>query len=403
MDNIKNKYKNNTNNEKLKMEKKFNKILEYLIIILVFLIPITRSGLNIFSFFLLLVWIVKNIFCPHVRKYNLKYKKWLFGYGFFLIITTLYAYDTYEAVDKFISVYLKYIIIFLITLEIIINKKQMKKIFIAFFSSSFLVYGYGFYQYFSDKSRIYSSLHNPNPFGSYLLICIFLSLSFAIFAKKKKYRIISYIYMILGLILLILTYSRGAWLGLIGGLIILFYMIYKFDYKNINFKKTFIILFLIVLVVSFSVDGVTRRMKSIFDLDQNSYRLMQYQTSFEMIKDKPIFGFGLGNYPLVFPNYKPNDIKRIHLHVHNIYFHWVVETGVISFAFFIIMIYKLFIYKNIYPVKKKKWFNVALLAIITGFAIHNFFDVTFLYSMVGMNIMIFLAIWINIINESKEA
>lgn len=389
--------------KKIILEKKYNKILEYLIVILVFLIPITRSGLNIFSFFILVVWIAKNIFCPQVRKYNLKYKKWLFGYGLVVLMSTTNALNKYEAVDTFVSEYLKYIIIFLVTLEVIKKRKQMKKIWITFVISSFLVYGYGFHQYFTKNIRIYSSLHNPNPFGSYLLIAVFIAFSYSIFVKEKKQKIISYLYMLVGLSLLILTYSRGAWLGLIGGLIVLFYSIYKFDYKTINFKKIFIVLFLIVLIITFSVDGVTRRMKSIFDLDQNSYRLMQYQTAIEMIKDKPIFGFGLGHYPLVFPDYKPDDVDRIHLHVHNIYLHWIVETGLVSFTIFIVMVYRLFIHKKIYAVKKEKWFNVAMLGIVAGFAIHNLFDVTFLYSMVGLNVIIFLAIWSNIVDESREA
>ena len=66
------------------------------------------------------------------------------------------------------------------------------------------------------------------------------------------------------------------------------------------------------------------------------------------------------------------------------------------------MVYKLFIHKKIYAVKKEKWFNVAMLGMVTGFAIHNLFDVTFLYSMVGLNVIIFLSIWINVVNGSRE-
>ncbi|MFW6311335.1 MAG: O-antigen ligase family protein, partial [Nanoarchaeota archaeon] len=327
----------------------FDKILMFLIIILLFFTPISRSGLNIFAFFILVIWISKKIVCPWTRKYNINKLKWLFGYSLLILLSTINAVDKYEAISTFVSVYLKYIIIFLVVIEVVKKKKQINKLLITFLISSLLVYIYAFYQYFNYNFRIYSTLHNPNPFGTYLTMVIFFSFCFAHYSDNLIYKIFGYIYGGIGGFLLIISYSRGAWLGFIFGIIAIILYLSYIDGK-INFRKSMLVFLISLLLIGILLpDNVIARFNSIFDLEGNSikYRLMQYQSAIEMIKDKPLLGHGLGQYPKIFPRYKP-DISRVHLHVHNLYLHWLVETGILGFLGLIVVVYKVISFKFLF-------------------------------------------------------
>lgn len=401
---------NNMTNLQTERENRYNKVLEYLIIILVFLTPLSRAGLNIFSFLILLVWISKAIFCPQTRKINIEYKKYFLYLALIISLSIINAVDIEEFIGTFFSVYFKYSILFLIVLEVIKKKSQVKKVLISFFTSSLFVYFFGFYQYFNGQRRIFSTLHNPNPFGSYLLIVLLLSFGILMFKNLKRYKILSMAYIILGLLLLLFSYSRGAWLGLISGILFFLGSVlvigkYEFSTKKIIMSIITISLFLIIISSLYlPTERIMTRFESIFEIsnNSNSYRLMQYRTSLSMIKDKPFLGFGIGQYPLAFENYKPNNINRIHLHVHNIFLHIAVETGLFGLIAFMYIFYKIFPFKKIMSINQIEWYHYSILAIMVSFLVHNLFDVTILYSTVGINLMILIPIWINLVNGNID-
>jgi hypothetical protein len=68
--------------------------------------------------------------------------------------------------------------------------------------------------FLSDTPRIMSTLNNPNFYGSYLLLIIFLSASFAFVTTQKVWRYIVGGTVIVQVLALVLTYSRGADLSL---------------------------------------------------------------------------------------------------------------------------------------------------------------------------------------------
>ena len=103
-----------------------NKIIEILLILTVFFIPISRSGMNIFSFLIFIFWIIKNIKNKSIFKLKSNLSKWLVLYSFILFLP-LINFPSKESflvmLDTFISTYLKYIIIFVTTVEIVDDNK----------------------------------------------------------------------------------------------------------------------------------------------------------------------------------------------------------------------------------------------------------------------------------------
>ena len=379
-----------------------NKIIEILLVLTVFFIPISRSGMNLFSFFIFVLWLIKKIKNKSFLKIKGDLNKWLIVYLIILFLP-LINFTSKQAflvmLDTFISTYLKYIIIFIVTIEIIDDNEKFKKIFISFFISATLVIGYGFYEFLFKgyKGRLTSTYNNANTAGNYFMMISLLAFSYLLFNDNLKNRLISLLYFLSSTTLLILTYSRGAWVGYIFGFILaLAIFIYKLDSKTIKITVIISLLILTILLASLLPDSVIERFKSINDLEGRSIkqRLIQYQVGFNILKDYPILGVGIGRFSEMFIEYKIEGAKSFR-HIHNIYLDLAVETGLLGFFTILILLYKSIISKMLIIMNEKEGFEFGFLVVFIGNVFHNSVDWTFLHSMVGLNLIVMAALWLN--------
>ena len=155
------------------------------------------------------------------------------------ILTLLIA--TIFSIDKEVSLYglnfrqqglvsyIFYYIFFVLLLINLRNYSQLKLIIITASISSFLVSLYGVlqasgYDFINWREpailtgRVSSSLGQPNFLASYLLLVIPLSGYLVLNSKKFLLKFFWIIVLFFQLLCLFLTYSRGGWLGLVGGL-----------------------------------------------------------------------------------------------------------------------------------------------------------------------------------------
>jgi len=129
---------------------------------------------------------------------------------------------------------------------------------------------------------------------------------------------------------LMICQSRGIWISIIFAISISIFLIYKFKVFTIfkENKKWLILLLVTFLLITIiystgnplnkSAITVTERAISTFDEQDPSIntRLLIWRTTFEMIKDKPIFGSGIGTFRMNYLDYQaqlleenPNYIK----------------------------------------------------------------------------------------------
>jgi len=379
-----------------------NKIIEILLILTVFFIPISRSGMNIFSFLIFIFWIIKNIKNKSIFKLKSNLSKWLVLYSFILFLP-LINFPSKESflvmLDTFISTYLKYIIIFVATVEIIDDNEKYKKVFYSFLISAALVIGYGFYEiiFQNFQGRLTSTYNNANPAGSYFMMIALFAFSYLFFNNKIKVKIISLIYFLSSTTLLILTYSRGAWVGYIFGIIlVLIIFIYKLESNKIRIFITISFLILISLTILLLPASVIERFKSIDNLESRSIsqRLIQYKVGFNIFKDHAFLGVGIGRFPEMFGDYKLEGVRDFR-HIHNLYLNLVVETGIVGCIVLIIIFYKVVLKKLFILISNNESFSYGFITIFLGNLLHNLVDVTFLYSMVGLNLIVIGALWFN--------
>lgn len=185
----------------------------------------------------------------------------------------------------------------------------------------------------SISTRVYSTLQNPNVLAEYLLLIIPLGGATLLSTKDNRVRLIALVCCGLMCLCMVLTFSRGGWLGLLlaGGIFV------------VLLKPRLLMLLPFALVVLYFVlpETVINRFASIGDLKDGStsYRVSIWMGTLAMLKDYWLCGVGPGTaaFNLVYPAYSYNTATA--QHGHNLYLQILCDGGVCAFAVFVVVIF----------------------------------------------------------------
>lgn len=195
----------------------------------------------------------------------------------------------------------------------------------------------------------------------------------------------------------ILSGTRGIWAASIGALLVAEFYIFKLKkekgLKNVLIYLTsFTTLFFLLFAVAFPIfespqfllsKGNSllfgRRIRSIIDFGEtsNSQRIAIWKSSLVSIKNHPLFGVGIGNFPVVL-NQKL-ELSRAGSSAHNIYLQIASEMGIpaLIFSFWFLWLLMQKIYNNF--ISSKDWeitiYNGASLIFIPWVLIYCLTDV----------------------------
>jgi len=271
-----------------------------------------------------------------------------------------------------------YALLFIIISQLQINKTE--KLFISntflfsfIISILFGVYLQAKHSSFSNFSRLQLTWANANYLASYLLVTI----GFVVFSWKKSrekwIRYIALASLVVALIFMLWTQSRGGLVSLI--LVLLFiYIIYSIKQR----KRLHIIIsiaLLLLLVISSYFVFKTIRPQTV------TFRARIYKADAEYIKHNWLAGSGLGTFVREFPQYRLSDYKLIGQediisHAHNEFIEIWAETGVIGLALFIIFLIALFGQYKRNLKSNNKYFIYAIAFSLILLLIHNLFSIT---------------------------
>ena len=240
------------------------------------------------------------------------------------------------------------------------NKSEFNSIVAAFVYTASLVALYGLYQYkvgvqldaaWVDEAnnpdlttRVYSVFGNPNILAEYLIMAIPLAMGMVVTNKGIFKKIITLGCTAVLVLALILTFSRGGWLGFMIG----------FGLMVLMFKVELIWAMIPAGVLSLFImpESILNRLLSIGNLadSSNAYRIKIWRITTQMISDHWMLGVGLGYLP-----YKRQYINYIRTmkvcHAHNMLLEAFAEMGFAGFIALIVLIV-LFI-KGILRLKKQ--------------------------------------------------
>ncbi len=213
----------------------------------------------------------------------------------------------------------------------------------------------GYLQYFNIipfqgnyifESVIIGTFGNVNRVGGFLAASLPLLTGLFLLSEKKQHRLGIGISIFIVFSLIILTESRGAWIGLITAIIIYDTGYLKkiwIYFKKSNFK---------IILSSVSLGIFTTFVYLLYSMNVASSlgRIFIWKVTSHMIIDNPVFGIGHGNYPVKYLDYQANFFTNISNTVyfdfaanlkqaHNQYLEILAETGVVGLLLFFVLIY----------------------------------------------------------------
>ena len=179
--------------------------------------------------------------------------------------------------------------------------------------------------------RVYSFYDNPNNFAAFLLLLIPIGVALFLGAKRSISRVLAGVAVCLGVVAMIMTYSRASWVGLAVSAVV-FIALWR-----PRLLPVFAVLAL--LCVPFLPSSILDRILSIFNFadSSTSSRFALYEAAIRAIGESPLTGIGLGTaapqkYIAEHALYAGN---HAYVHAHNIYLEIWLETGLIGVVSFI--------------------------------------------------------------------
>ena len=212
--------------------------------------------------------------------------------------------------------------------------------------------------------RVTSLFSNPNILAVYLLLHFPLALRATFLPQNKGgLRFFYAATAIACAACILLTWSRGAWLGLLAEML-LFLLFY-------NRKTRLLLCFspLLLLAVPLLPSSVQGRLLSIGDLGESSirYRLQTWRGTVRMLLHHP-FGIGVGEWAwrAIYPHYAVSGTKTV-MHAHNVFLQVAAELGAVGIFVFLVLVLTV-LWRGI----KSK--NIAAAASVAGTLTMGLFD-----------------------------
>ncbi len=193
---------------------------------------------------------------------------------------------------------------------------------------------------FEDISlRVVSTLENPNMLAEYLILLFPLAACRLITRGSSANRTLALSASALIGVCLILTWSRGAWLGLLFSALI-FLLIWHRRAMYLIFAGVISIPFLPLILP----DSIISRFTSIGNLADTStaYRVNIWHGAVRMLKDYWFCGIGVGEsaWFTTYPRYSLAAIESAP-HAHNLYLQTWIESGIVGLSLLLAFLFLL--------------------------------------------------------------
>src|SRR5215203_3171700 len=257
--------------------------------------------------------------------------------------------------------------------------------------------------------RSFGHFGQPNPFAGYLASVLPLALVCAFTSSHRWFRILSIGCAGVTAMAIVMSLSRGAWLGLMIALVVMLLSWRKSAARAVA-GLGFVVLLVGILAETnllppvlaerlapvveyfgvFNVRGVSPTPENFALIE----RLAHWQAGWEMFLENPILGVGAGNYPARYIDYFLPGWPDSLGHAHNFYLNMAAETGVGGMLALVWVLGSLMATARGAFVRSEgfsRGLALGLLGATVVFAVHSFFDNLLVNSM-AIQIGVFLGL-----------
>jgi O-antigen ligase len=194
---------------------------------------------------------------------------------------------------------------------------------------------YGFDPYLGHLNHITSTLGLKNWVSDYVAMIFPIVFFFFLMEGAVRKKVIYHLLLALLWINLMICQTRSIWISFVLCSLLGLYLVYKFKLfpifrANKKWLLSLVIIFILITVI-YSTENP----------------LLIWNTTFDMIKDSPILGIGLGAFELNYLKYQANFLRDHPNYIrvngkageaHNEYLQMGAELGVIGLIFFLLVI-----------------------------------------------------------------
>lgn len=318
---------------------RIDKLIWWGILSFVFFSPISISLAQISFLFALLFWLIKLFSTKHWQRTPLDLPIILFL--FIGLVCSVLGFNPQHSFRELSSEILLFMIFFLVVNNLDYPKAQklIRLLFIVVALTAF----YGVVKFFVVHEERLSSTKWYMTYGGYIMIAMLFFLPSLLISKEvNTKRYLHWTAFVLMFAALVLTFTRGAWIGFIIGC---FFILWHYKRRWI---KGFILCLIAVVFCTFLLfprAKLTRRINQIIEVDSWGGRPEMWLVALKIIHDRPLFGVGLDNYRYTVQKYLPEEDPKTtsFCHAHNHYLHIASERGLIGLGTFLFIWYTIFI------------------------------------------------------------
>jgi putative inorganic carbon (hco3(-)) transporter len=258
-----------------------------------------------------------------------------------------------------------YLSLFLMLARLCRSSRIRNWLIAVYLNTAFFVSGYGVHQSIygakqlgnwvdaestlAKTTRVYSYLNNPNLLAGYLLPAIAFSVAAFLIWRGWVYKTLAMVMVVVNTYCLLVTYCRGAWIGLALGVVVAAGLVYYWLRPQLpKFWRSWgfpIVLGSILAIGGLAVlliPSLHDRVLSIFSGSKdssNNVRLEVWKAVSKMTHDRPLLGFGPGDrvFKKVYPIYQTSP-RFGAIGAYSIFLETIVEIGYIGFVCLIWML-----------------------------------------------------------------
>lgn len=255
--------------------------------------------------------------------------------------------------------------------------------------------------------RIYSTLGNPNLLAGYLVPLAPLAFALGVMALSLRRWILGIVAFASSFVIslaVVLTGSRGGWLGLFVTTIMMVFLFVCYLWINQPCLRRILLIAVTLLAVAVSVGlhfvpAFEQRLHSMFvgyDHSSNAFRMNVWQSSFKMFLDNWWFGTGPGNQTFIqaYGLYMKSGYDA--LGAYCVPLEVAAETGVLGLLFFIVLVVSS-VARGHWPFwhgdsHVKRWLAAGVATAVFGLMAHGLVDTVFYRPQVQFIFWLMLAI-----------
>ena len=352
-----------------------------------------------------IVFVSWGVLCLLDAKYRPKFS-WIFSTFSVLLIVMFFAnlfgqhaqssfWSNFERMDGYVT--LVHVFLYMVVLGSVITTKKAWGYFLnATLVAASITALYGMAQYSGmiegfEGRRMESYLGNAAYFSIYMFFHIFIAFWMLVESKTNLHRIIYALMAVMFTYSLMNSGTRGTVLGFGVGLAVMVGYIMIFGAKYKEFRRYAIGAFIILILgagtfiigkdTDFIQDNPNLARVANINLGNDlKVRGTIWGMAWEGVKERPILGYGQGNFNYVFnAKYEPflYDQEQWFDRAHNIFMDWLIAGGFLGLIAYLSIFAACIYYIFIAPLLKKgeEQFTVlergVLLGILAGYFTHN--------------------------------